>query len=372
MITHHCIKFHFLFARIFVVSTMLHAASCTNSNKNNKLLSRSGRPHENNRYKACKDSTPPTSKAAIQPTLQYTESCTNAAKNNKKYRAGNATTTHKNNAYKDLTGKPTRKVAIQSIPLLENRENQTGNSCILDESSLSLQNMTLSKEMLDQVEQAFSAPPGTLLTHVEGIEIRQEDLIRLKASRWLNDHIINAYMGMIHKRSEDQENVVLPKVYAFNTYFFTKLSQKDQSYQTMKNWIKKIDLFSYDIVLVPIHLGNHWCLVVIDLRKKTIRYYDSLGNANDGGLKKLLQFFTDAVANKQATKKDTKAWRCSYLKEPAQSNGSDCGVFICQFADYVSRDLPINFTEHDMPYFRKRMAIEILNGKLITIGKTIR
>lgn len=172
-------------------------------------------------------------------------------------------------------------------------------------------------------------------------------------------------MGMIHKRSEDQENAVLPKVYAFNTYFFTKLSQKDQSYQTMKNWIKKIDLFSYDIVLVPIHLGNHWCLAVIDLRKKTIEYYDSPGNANDSGLKKLLQFFTDAMANKQAAKKDTKSWRSSYLKGPTQSNGSDCGVFVCQFANYVSRDLPIHFTQHDMAYFRKRMAIEILNGKLM-------
>lgn len=51
-----------------------------------------------------------------------------------------------------------------------------------------------------------------------------------------------------------------PTVHAFNTFFFTKL--KTASYQAVKRWTKKVDIFSVDILLVPIHLGVHWCLAV--------------------------------------------------------------------------------------------------------------
>ena len=32
----------------------------------------------------------------------------------------------------------------------------------------------------------------------------------------------------------------------------------------MKRWTRKVDVFSYDILLVPVHLGMHWCLAVVD------------------------------------------------------------------------------------------------------------
>ena len=41
-----------------------------------------------------------------------------------------------------------------------------------------------------------------------------------------------------------------------------------------------MDIFSYDLLIFPIHLGIHWCLAAADLRHKTIRYYDSLGGKN--------------------------------------------------------------------------------------------
>lgn len=63
-----------------------------------------------------------------------------------------------------------------------------------------------------------------------------------------------------------------PSVHAFNTFFFTKL--KTAGYQAVKRWTKKVDVFSVDILLVPIHLGVHWCLAVSnsfifdDMKKK--------------------------------------------------------------------------------------------------------
>ncbi|GLD74411.1 sentrin-specific protease 1 [Lates japonicus] len=50
---------------------------------------------------------------------------------------------------------------------------------------------------------------------------------------------------------------------------------------------------------------------------------------------------------------------------PQQMNGSDCGMFTCKYADYITKDKPITFTQKHMPYFRKRMVWEILNHKLL-------
>lgn len=47
-------------------------------------------------------------------------------------------------------------------------------------------------------------------------------------------------------------------------------------------------------------------------------------------------------------------------------NGCDCGVFSCMFAEYICRGAKITFSQKEMKYFRKKMCLEIINGKLLT------
>ena len=55
-----------------------------------------------------------------------------------------------------------------------------------------------------------------------------------------------------------------------------------------------------------------------------------------------------------------------FLQEiPQQMNGSDCGMFACKFAEYLSRDVTISFNQEHMPYFRRRMVYEIVTQKLL-------
>lgn len=69
--------------------------------------------------------------------------------------------------------------------------------------------------------------------------------------------VINFYMNMLVERSK-QPN--LPSAYTFNTFFFPKL--RSSGYSAVRRWTKKVDIFSVDIILVPVHLGVHWCLSV--------------------------------------------------------------------------------------------------------------
>ena len=49
---------------------------------------------------------------------------------------------------------------------------------------------------------------------------------------------------------------------------------------------------------------------------------------------------------------------------PLQENGVDCGVFVCQFAERMTRKTGLNFKQADITLARERMAEELLEGKL--------
>ena len=70
--------------------------------------------------------------------------------------------------------------------------------------------------------------------------------------------VINFYMNLICSRNETQQSDL--KVYSFATFFFPRLSK--DGFRGVQRWTKKVDLFAYNIILVPIHLGLHWTLSV--------------------------------------------------------------------------------------------------------------
>ncbi|XP_056588792.1 sentrin-specific protease 1 isoform X1 [Triplophysa dalaica] len=193
--------------------------------------------------------------------------------------------------------------------------------------------------------------------------ITRKDLLTLSSLNWLNDEVINFYMNLLVERSK-QPN--LPSAYTFNTFFFPKL--RSSGYSAVRRWTKKVDIFSVDIILVPIHLGVHWCLSVIDFRKKTITYFDSMGGNNDEACSILAKYLKQESVDKRGKDLDTSEWTLRSKRRneiPHQMNGSDCGMFTCKYAEYITKDRPITFTQKHMPYFRRRMVWEILNRKLL-------
>ena len=50
---------------------------------------------------------------------------------------------------------------------------------------------------------------------------------------------------------------------------------------------------------------------------------------------------------------------------PQQTNGYDCDVFLCQYAESISRRMHPSFTQNDMPSLRRNMVWEIMKGRLL-------
>lgn len=195
------------------------------------------------------------------------------------------------------------------------------------------------------------------------ISITRNDLYTLVNENWLNDEVINFYMNLLIDRSEKNDS--LPKIYAMNTFFIPKLLQSGHA--GLKRWTRKVDIFSFDVIPIPVHVsGVHWCMSIIHLKNKTIKYYDSMGQTNNRVLDSLEQYLKDESLDKKKVVFDMSDWTKESVQDcPRQSNGSDCGVFSCMFAEFVSRDSRISFSQEKMQYFRKKMIYEIATGRLM-------
>jgi sentrin-specific protease 1 len=196
------------------------------------------------------------------------------------------------------------------------------------------------------------------------MNITRGDLNTLVGSNWLNDEVINFYMNLLVERSEKRADDGYPKVYSMNTFFIPKLLQS--GHPGLKRWTRKVDIFSYDVIPVPVHVGEvHWCMAIIHMRNKTIKYYDSMGKPNERVLDALEQYLKDECMDKKKEKFDMSGWeKVSVPDCPRQMNGSDCGVFSCMNAEFVTRDSNITFSQQHMPYFRHKMVCEIAGGAM--------
>eukprot|EP00092_Neocalanus_flemingeri_P032787 GFUD01035660.1.p1 GENE.GFUD01035660.1~~GFUD01035660.1.p1 ORF type:complete len:633 (-),score=244.13 GFUD01035660.1:234-2132(-) len=218
----------------------------------------------------------------------------------------------------------------------------------------------LTEDMMAVIRRAERSR-GEVLVNAHKIQITVKDIGTLRGLNWLNDEIINFYMQMIVTRSGTGK---FCSVYAFTTFFYPKLSEGGHS--TVKRWTKKVDIFSHSLILVPVHLGMHWCLATMDMTRKVITYYDSMGGNNTKCLKSLAEYLKEEHLDKKGTPLDLANWSQVIAKQiPQQMNGSDCGMFACKFAEYLSRRAKITFSQQDMPYFRRRMIYEIVKNTLL-------
>ncbi|NWR81808.1 SENP2 protease, partial [Centropus unirufus] len=194
-----------------------------------------------------------------------------------------------------------------------------------------------------EIKAAFGpGKPSEILSSAFKLNVTREDIRTLEGRHWLNDEIINFYMNLLVERSKKEG---YPAIHAFSTFFYPKLTSG--GYRAVKRWTRNVDLFKQDLILIPVHLMEHWTLVVIDTRKKTIKYFDSVGLDGSRICKTLFKYLQEESWETRKLELNSSEWTLHSMEPheiPQQWNGSDCGVFVCKYADYLARDKPLTFT----------------------------
>ncbi|KAK8767462.1 hypothetical protein V5799_005758 [Amblyomma americanum] len=223
----------------------------------------------------------------------------------------------------------------------------------------------LTSAMQEEVSEALKwGPPEQVVVEGFSIPLTRRDIATLIEGKWLNDNIVKFYLAMIAERSERRGG---PPVYAFSSFFFTKLYRCGPG--GAKRWTQGADLFSYDNLMVPVRSqdASHWWLAVVDFRTPEMVIYDSLGprQKHAESIDALAQYLEE-VSHLPDCDLDWSGWHFYPRIVPLQKNTSDSAVFMCRYTVCLTRDVQIFFELKHMPYFRRRIVFEILYCRLLS------
>lgn len=189
----------------------------------------------------------------------------------------------------------------------------------------------------------------TFHTPKTSIDIYVKDYITLNPGIFINDIIINFYLNFL---SLFYEKSSFP-FYIFNTFFYPLISFKINASNFPESICykpkKKINIFDYKYLIIPIFEGNHWSTVIVTHPNKMkciskdncpcIIYLDSYyeNNAKCIGTIKRFIYSEYALYNGTYSREDyflkVKYIKTFIPKVPKQPNTFDCGIFMLTYIE---------------------------------------
>uniref|UniRef100_A0A3B5LYX1 Ubiquitin-like protease family profile domain-containing protein n=1 Tax=Xiphophorus couchianus TaxID=32473 RepID=A0A3B5LYX1_9TELE len=109
--------------------------------------------------------------------------------------------------------------------------------------------------------------------------LTQEDLDCLDAGEFLNDVIIDFYLKYL--LLEGVGGTVAQRSHVFSSFFYKQLSSQRHR-PRVKTWTRDVDIFSKDFLFVPVNKAAHWFLVVVCFpRLEDVRTEEFLSGAGE-------------------------------------------------------------------------------------------
>jgi hypothetical protein len=185
------------------------------------------------------------------------------------------------------------------------------------------------------------------------IPITKEDVETFeKGQNMVDDRIIDLYLKIVASRRQEHNLAI----WAMNTRFLPMLLTS--GYDSVSEFTKTVDLFSYDLILVPIKLTNHWFSAVIHLKKKMVFCHDPFGKRYCQTIFKiLLRYLVAESLNRKKMPLDLSRFRFRGVQNlPIQEKSNDSGVFMLKYADGLSTKVSRKIWPKDIPFYRQDLA----------------
>uniref|UniRef100_A0A8D8Y097 Sentrin-specific protease 7 n=2 Tax=Cacopsylla melanoneura TaxID=428564 RepID=A0A8D8Y097_9HEMI len=160
-------------------------------------------------------------------------------------------------------------------PCLEELSIKEANNILVKSSPPELRNVGSTPVPVQAV-----APVQTIFIYKPtGISINTEDYACLDREQFINDVIIDFYLGFLLQEMATPQ--IKEKTHIFSTFFYKRLTQKPtrkvagsiegdpnvsaakKRHSRVQSWTKNINVFEKDFIVVPINSNAHWFLAII-------------------------------------------------------------------------------------------------------------
>ncbi|OAQ90739.1 sentrin/SUMO-specific protease [Purpureocillium lilacinum] len=210
---------------------------------------------------------------------------------------------------------------------------------------------------------------GIFVTTPEGAGLRKHDFASvIPSTNWLNDEIINGSIVFLDRSINEAAGIKdfkqqTRKCLALNSFFFKSLLEsgtKGVIRKLKRHGVHKDNFLDLETILMPVCSGNHWTLIVIRPKMRTVAHMDSLNPAGNQHYVDVAMNFVRFVLEGNY---EESLWKTVRHDAPRQTNGYDCGVFTITNAICLALGLsPIDsYSATDMETQRKRIACILLN-----------
>ncbi|CAH9088673.1 unnamed protein product [Cuscuta epithymum] len=209
--------------------------------------------------------------------------------------------------------------------------------------------------------------------------------------QWLNDQHME--VGMYYL-SVKRLQYKLKQQYATNRAFFIQILRRehekilkgqgtvheaaddDEIMHSVQGSTSKFALHWCDcqFVYFPLNTGQHWVLLVLDIKNRKVRVYNSSSRRGDSLkdirpfipcikvlLPKIMDYY-NVHANSGEEPMGGKELQIEAVEScPQQTNAGDCGMFVLKIAEFLIMDMELDGIDADeMPMFRQKMATELV------------
>lgn len=217
-----------------------------------------------------------------------------------------------------------------------------------------------------------SSHAEVITTSIGGTELHLKDFKTLLGrGAWLNDEIVNSYLewtvDAANKAAAADSNArgekvgSVPKFIAHNSFFYETLENKGPGTTERLMKRKKApgkSLMEVDSIFIPICRGSHWTVGVVRPVAKTIEYFDSFGGGSQKFVLNMRKWLEFQLGNAYVEEE----WNVPRTKCAPQSNGYDCGVFVCTNSLCVARGFDtLCYSQNDLTQQRRNIAAILLN-----------
>jgi hypothetical protein len=209
----------------------------------------------------------------------------------------------------------------------------------------------------DHVKKIIKNPSSPKKTELPPLSSEILKFVNIRGTRWLDNHHLDIYFRYLEKTHSEMYvsdfyvipsiNFPLKKAILYDGHF----NKEDKCFNKDAHRCSEKTILAY-----PLHVaGNHWTLVLVDRKERTLEYYDSKVNyGNHEEIKKYLIEITLALTEKDLGEKPYK-FICK-IKKNLQPDSFQCGPWILYFLENRLKNVNVDFNELNILKSQKMIA----------------